>query len=79
MIRLCVDPASCAEVCSMTAAYDDMAAQLADALAQVQLLRAALMTQEATTAAVMADRDEAWKGVQFHLDGFKQQCKEATR
>jgi hypothetical protein len=27
MIRLCVDPGQCAEVCSMAAAYSDMAAQ----------------------------------------------------
>jgi hypothetical protein len=80
MKLLCVDPANCAEVCSMAAAHEGMAAQLAGALAQVQLLRAALMAQEATTAAVMVDRDEAWKGVQFHLDGFRQAIgQEATR
>jgi hypothetical protein len=80
MIRLCVDPANCAEVCSMAAAHSDMAAQLADALAQVQLLRAALMTQEATTAAVMADRDRLRGDVAFHLDGFRQaKRQEATR
>jgi Asp-tRNA(Asn)/Glu-tRNA(Gln) amidotransferase C subunit len=79
MIRLCVDPAHCAEVCSMAAAYSDMAAQLADALSLVQQLRAALMTQEATTAAVMADNDRLRCDVAFHYDGYRMQCKEATR
>jgi hypothetical protein len=63
----------------MAAAHDGMAAQLADALAQVQMLRAALMTQEATTAAVMADNDRLRGDVAFHYDGFKSKCKEATR
>jgi hypothetical protein len=27
----------------------------------------------------MADRDEAWRGVQFHLDGFKQATRQETR
>jgi hypothetical protein len=70
-ITICTDPTRCT---GMEAAHAALSAQLADALAQVQLLRAALMTQEATTAAVMADNDRLRGDVQFHYDGYKAQC-----
>jgi Asp-tRNA(Asn)/Glu-tRNA(Gln) amidotransferase C subunit len=78
VITICTDPARCA---GMEGAHAALSAQLADALAQVQLLQAALLAQEEATAAVMADNNRLRKDYEFHFEGFKAQCRrqEATR
>ena len=77
-LTVCTHPARCGD---MEAAHSDMAAQLCAAWVEVARLKAQLAARDETIAALSADNDTLRKDVEFHLDGFKQQCsrQEATR
>jgi hypothetical protein len=76
VITICTDPSRCT---GMEQAHAALSARLADALAQVQMLQAALLARDETIAAALADNNRLRCDVRFHYDGYKAQCREATR
>lgn len=74
-ITVCTHPARCA---GMEAAHAGMAAQLADALAQVQLLKAQLAQANAAAAEWQDAYNGAVESAAFHLAGFEQATRKAV-